>query len=65
MIHIKFKKLSPLAVTPSYSRDGDAGADLTAISILETDMYIEYGTGLAIEIVPGFCGNYLPQKQLE
>lgn len=63
-IHIKFKKLSPLAVTPSYSRDGDAGADLTAISILETDMYIEYGTGLAIELAPGYAGIIYPRSSL-
>lgn len=63
-VTVKFKKLSPLAVTPSYSRDGDAGADLVATSILETDMYIEYGTGLSIELLPGFACFLYPRSSL-
>ena len=30
---IKFKKLVPEAVIPSYAHDGDVGMDMTAISV--------------------------------
>ena len=48
---IKFKKLDPKAVIPSYAHDGDVGMDMTAISVEydeKRDMYI-YHTGLACE----------------
>ena len=48
---IKFKKLVPEAVIPSYAYDGDVGMDMTAISVEyvpDKDMYI-YHTGLACE----------------
>jgi dUTP pyrophosphatase len=48
---IKFKKLDPNAVIPSYAHDGDVGMDMTAISVEydeKRDMYI-YHTGLACE----------------
>lgn len=50
-ITVKFKKLHPDAVIPSYAHDGDVCMDLTAISVeydKEKDMYI-YHTGLAFE----------------
>ena len=50
-VFIKFKKLVPYAVIPSYAHDGDVGMDLTAVSLeydVEKDMYI-YHTGLACE----------------
>ena len=48
---IKFKKLDPNAVIPSYAHDGDVGMDMTAINVEydeKRDMYI-YHTGLACE----------------
>lgn len=63
-VTVKFKKLSPEAVVPTYSKAGDAGADLTATSKTETDMYIEYGTGLAVEIPPGCVGYIFPRSSL-
>jgi len=53
---VKFKKLVPEAVTPSYSKIGDAGLDLTAISVAYTPHFIEYSTGIAIEIPTGYVG---------
>lgn len=50
---IKFKKLVPEAVIPSYAHDGDVGMDMTAVSVeydVEKDLYI-YHTGLACESV--------------
>lgn len=48
---IKFKKLDPRAVIPTYAHDGDIGMDVFAISVEyneENDVYI-YHTGLACE----------------
>jgi dUTP pyrophosphatase len=53
---VNFKKLAPEAVTPSYSKIGDAGVDLTAISVTYTPDFIEYGTGIAVEIPAGHVG---------
>lgn len=63
-VTINFVKLSDKAVVPVYGKNGDAGADLTATSILETDMYIEYGTDLALDIPPGFAGLIYPRSSL-
>lgn len=32
-MEVRFKKLSDKAVTPTYAHDGDAGLDLTAVSV--------------------------------
>lgn len=63
-MEVKFKKLVPEAVLPSYSKVGDAGLDLTAISIFRNDKYIEYGTGLAVEIPEGFVGLLFPRSSV-
>lgn len=55
MLEVKVKKLSDNAVIPKYATVGSAGMDITATSILITDNYIEYGTGLSFEIPPGYC----------
>ena len=55
-VFIKFKKLDPIAVIPSYAHNGDVGMDMTAISVEyvpEKDMYI-YHTGLACELEIGY-----------
>ena len=35
-VHVKFKKLHPDAVVPSYAKEGDAGLDLTAYRMTPT-----------------------------
>lgn len=47
---VKIKKLHPNAVIPGYAKEGDAGMDVHAISKEIKDNFIEYGTGLALEI---------------
>lgn len=48
---IEFKKLHPDAVIPTKANIGDAGFDLTAVTARITEKgYIEYGTGLAINL---------------
>lgn len=64
-MEIKFKKLHPNAVTPAYSRDGDAAVDLTATSLFRDDKgnYV-YGTGIAVEIPKGYVGLIYPRSSL-
>lgn len=65
---IKIKKLQDIAVTPSYAKPGDAGMDLTAVSKTVVNEegygYIEYGTGIAVEIPEGFVGFILPRSSI-
>lgn len=63
-IAFKFKKLSSLAVVPRYAKSGDAGMDIVAISREETDKYIEYGTGLAFELPPGYVMLVFPRSSI-
>ena len=60
---VNIKKLLPEAVIPTYAKPGDAGMDLIATSINnDNDDYIEYGTGLAIEIPDGYVGLIFPRS---
>jgi len=62
---IKIKKLHPKAVIPQYAKPGDAGLDLTAISVEVSDKgYLEYGTGLALEIPEGYVGLIFPRSSI-
>lgn len=61
---VAVKKLDPNAVIPSYANTGDAGMDLSAVSINDTQDYIEYGTGLALAIPEGFVGLVFPRSSI-
>ena len=65
---VKIKKLDSKAVTPAYAKAGDAAVDLTAISLSKVDKdefgYLEYGTGLAIEIPEGYVGLLFPRSSI-
>ena len=65
---VQIKKLVPEAVIPSYSKAGDAGLDLTAVSEKHVDEssygYVEYGTGLAIKIPEGYVGLIFPRSSI-
>lgn len=53
------------AVIPSYAKDGDAGMDLVATSIISTtSTQITYGIGLALEIPKGFVGLIFPRSSI-
>ena len=61
----KIKKLHSDAVIPKYSKDGDAGMDLTVTSIIaNTDWYITYGFGIAVEIPKGYVGLVFPRSSI-
>ena len=60
---VKIKKLSENSILPSYSKSGDAGMDLTAVSrIFDKDGNVSYGTGLSFEIPEGYVGLLFPRS---
>lgn len=61
---VKIKKLHRNAVIPKYAKPGDAGLDLVAIDLNANDLYMEYRTGLAIEIPEGFIGLIFPRSSI-
>jgi dUTP pyrophosphatase len=61
---IKFKKLDKNAKIPSYGMPNDAGLDLTSISRTIESEYLEYGTGLAVEIPEGYVGLLFPRSSV-
>ncbi len=63
LITIKVK-LDPDATKPSYANQGDAGLDLTCVTFQEFDEYIEYYTGVYVEIPSGFVGKIFPRSSV-
>lgn len=61
---LKIKKLYESVETPSYACPGDAGLDLKAVTVSVSEDYIEYGTGLAIEIPYGFAAFIFPRSSI-
>ena len=61
---VRFKKLVDTAVNPSYAKPGDAGLDMTAIgSRIDTENnFIEYFTGIAVEVPEGHVGLLFPRS---
>jgi len=63
-MEIKFKKLIPEAQTPFRKYEIDAGFDLYCTSIEETKDYIQYNTGVAVEIPEGYVGLIFPRSSV-
>ena len=61
-MQVKIKRLHPDAKIPRYAKPGDAGMDLYAVSMESTPDYIQYDTGLAIEIPEGYVGLLFPRS---
>jgi dUTP pyrophosphatase len=64
MLNLNFQKLHSEAVTPAYSKGGDAGLDLVAVSVFSNNDYVEYDTGLAFEIPDGYVGLLFPRSSI-
>lgn len=64
MVRINFKKIVPEAVEPTKAHDNDAGYDMVATSKKVTDQYIQYGTGIAMEIPDGYVGLIYPRSSV-
>ena len=67
-MEINFKKLNKNATIPKKMKEGDVGLDLTAVSnkiINENEFgYIEYDTGIAVEIPEGYGGFIFPRSSI-
>jgi dUTP pyrophosphatase len=63
-VKIKFKKLNKRAEIPFYAKDGDAGMDLVATTLVRTSKFFEYGTDLAMEIPKGYVGLLFPRSSI-
>lgn len=61
---VKVKKLNSNATIPKYAKSGDAGMDLVAVSKTETELYVEYDTGLSFEIPEGYVGLVFPRSSI-
>lgn len=66
ILNVKISKLVEHAVIPEYAKAGDAGMDLIAVDGCKNldFKYIEYGTGLAIEIPEGYVGLVFPRSSI-
>jgi dUTP pyrophosphatase len=63
---VKIKKLQPEAQIPKYATQGDAGMDMTAVwsQIDKSGLFVEYGTGIAVEIPEGHVGLLFPRSSV-
>lgn len=63
---VRFKKLHPLAVAPSYAKQGDAGADVRSVEtvLIGPGETIAVDIGLAVEIESGFEIQVRPRSGL-
>lgn len=59
-------KLVEGAILPTYAKPGDAGMDLTALSVRynEDNDYIEYDSGISVEIPEGYVGLVFPRSSI-
>ncbi len=64
MIKVKIKKLKKEAVIPKCALKGDAGMDVVAVTKNETEKYVEYGTGLALEIPEDYVCLIFPRSSV-
>jgi dUTP pyrophosphatase len=62
--NIKVMLINDKAVMPFRANPGDAGADLVATEKIENGDYIEYKTGVAMEIPEGFVGLVFPRSSI-
>lgn len=63
-MEVKFKKLVKEAQTPRYSKPGDGALDLVCVTVDYQDKFIEYGTGIALEIPEGYVGLLFPRSSV-
>lgn len=61
-LQLLVKKLHPDAVLPAAQKSGDAGLDLTAVSVSSTGDTNTYDFGIAVELPPGHFGLIVPRS---
>ena len=62
---VKIRKMHPLAILPTYAKEGDAAMDLYATEVIKDEYgnYV-YLTGVAVEIPPGYVGLLFPRSSV-
>ncbi len=63
-MEVKFKKRHENAKIPSYTLQGDAGLDMTCVSVEDTGTHLKYNTGLSVEIPQGHVGLLFPRSSI-
>jgi len=66
---IKFTKIHKRAQVPAKAHESDAGWDLVATEVSYSDgvasnLYMEYGTGICVEIPRGYVGLVFPRSSI-
>ncbi len=61
---VKIKKLHHDAVIPTYAKPGDAGMDLTAVTIEYSNTHITCKTGISLAIPDGYLGLIFPRSSV-
>lgn len=61
---VKINRIVDEAVLPEYAHYTDAGMDLVATRVRETNEYIEYSTGISIELPEGYAGFVFPRSSV-
>jgi len=67
ILKVKFKKLVEHAFTPTYATDGSACLDLYAADqgyYDQENKFVEFGTGIAVEIPKGYVGLLYPRSSI-
>jgi len=66
LLQVNYKKVVEHAFDPEYSTEGACGLDIRAIYSRYNveDNYIEYDTGLAVQIPKGYVGLLVPRSSL-
>ena len=64
-VKVKIKKLYKDSKLPEYGKKGDAGLDLYAHSMSDdSQLYLEFGTGIAVKIPFGHVGYVFPRSSI-
>ncbi len=63
-VTVKIKKIHPDAKLPKYAKEGDACMDVASTRMEITDKFIEYGTGLTLEIPEGYVCLLFPRSSV-
>lgn len=64
MINIQFKKTNEFAKEPVKAHNSDAAFDMYAITVKNTPNYIEYHTGIKMNIPEGYAGFLFPRSSI-
>lgn len=65
-MQVKIKRVHKDAVIPKYAKPGDAGMDLTAVSVEwdKDNLVWSYDTGICFEIPKGYVGLLFPRSSI-